>query len=201
MTPSQDATQGEKLSPCLGCGQSFVRHFKPLRYRAEHFVCDICKVTFHVSLDWWNNAWARKQSSHQDKEALARQCETIKSLESRNEDLKKAGEFIQEEYSERIEALKKELCKQTETIKRLEREAKNIPSIVTMMNRNAEMEGELSKKEGTIKALVEVLERISTVSQFNPRFGQIVDSEHYEGAWLECVGIAVEAMAKAKEIL
>lgn len=42
--------------------------------------------------------------------------------------------------------------------------------------------------------LVEALGNIRSVS-LNPDLGQIVGSEHYEGAWLECVGIAVDALA------
>jgi hypothetical protein len=37
------------------------------------------------------------------------------------------------------------------------------------------------------------LEKIANV-ELNPELGQIVDSMHYEAAWLECAGIAREAL-------
>lgn len=42
--------------------------------------------------------------------------------------------------------------------------------------------------------LREALEKILKVSQFGRDGGPIVTSEHYEGAWLDCVDIAEEAL-------
>jgi hypothetical protein len=49
-----------------------------------------------------------------------------------------------------------------------------------------------------IKILVEALEKIGSV-QLDPGLGQIVGSEHYEGAWLECIELAHGALQTFKE--
>lgn len=54
---------------------------------------------------------------------------------------------------------------------------------------------ELKKK---IEELVERLEKIS-ITGLDPNLGQIVGSEHYEKAWLDCVEVANETIAKHKQ--
>ena len=56
------------------------------------------------------------------------------------------------------------------------------------------------KLSGINGELLEALEKITQVSQFGRDGGPYVLLEHYEAAWLDCLYIAKQSLAKYKEI-
>lgn len=58
---------------------------------------------------------------------------------------------------------------------------------------------ELHSEREWSEALVKALEQIRKVSQFDHAKSQIIGSEEYEGAWLDCVEIAREVLEKHRE--
>lgn len=71
-----------------------------------------------------------------------------------------------------------------------------VDTIEDLHSKITALESRLSQQEERIEVLQKALRKITTVSQFGRDGGPIVTSEHYEGAWLDCVDIAVKALAK-----
>jgi hypothetical protein len=53
-----------------------------------------------------------------------------------------------------------------------------------------------SPLEAKLEIAREALRNVTQVSQFNRPGGVIVQSEHYEAAWLDCVDIAKDALSR-----
>lgn len=61
-------------------------------------------------------------------------------------------------------------------------------------------ERELQFLKAQNQKMKEALEKISNVTQFDHPQNQIIGSEEYEGAWLDCLGIAKEALKETQPI-
>jgi hypothetical protein len=68
------------------------------------------------------------------------------------------------------------------------------PTYHDLERRCENLERKLNEATASLAKAREALEKISKVSQFDQPGGPIVMSEHYEGAWLDCLEIAKAAL-------
>lgn len=64
----------------------------------------------------------------------------------------------------------------------------------SMFNHIAELEKQVESLTEQLSVARSALEKISNVTQFDHPSSQIIGSEEYEGAWLDCTGLAKAAL-------
>ncbi len=69
-----------------------------------------------------------------------------------------------------------------------------------LLDQRYELMEQIRQLRPVVEKMKEALTSISLMG-LDPEMGQIVGSEHYEKAWLDCMTIAREALAEAEKVL
>jgi len=218
---------GKELAPCPFCGMSDVQDSvkSPLlvfcRVCNHHWWKDSWgkawshKRIAHLENELENQCFMHSETIEQQEKQIASLTERVKELETEREAARNEiqylngicdGEMNQKEKlkfqldaaNKRNEELKGELESSKAGRSLLRRELNDV--CLKAADDKRQLGYQVSALTRQLDKQGEALKKISQVHAWNHATSKIVDSEAYEGAWLECVEIAKEALQSTSEM-